>query len=107
MLSAAESNQPTVDITRLQPPLLLKDSHTTFEELIKDLERFKVHICGDTVTPIFLEYSNCFIFSVIILFIIIGVIKFCHYHFSEAAINKLSLRPLIWALVSLFFASSR
>ena len=44
---------------------------------------------------------NCFLFSIILLFILTAIIKYCHYHFSDQALNKLSLRSLIWALVSL------
>jgi len=53
------------------------------------------------VPSIIVEYADLAIFSIIITFLMLAMVKYCHYQFSFRSINKLSLRPLLWAILSI------
>ena len=86
--------------------LLKKEDRPSFDELEQDLIDQNVVNC--TMPPAqFFEYANMAVFSLIIASLLLGLAKNCHYQFSRKPINKLTLRPLLWALLNLCIAAPR
>ena len=80
---------------------------TTYEEIVEALEPYAEYFCQPAPEN-FLTFANLALFSVIFSVAMLGLAKYCHYQFSkEQAVNKLTLRPLIWALSSLTIVAGR
>ena len=86
-----------------------KDQESTpFENLVNALEPQVYQYCQPYERTTFIDYLETGILCLIITFLLLGFLKYCHYQFSKTArLNKLTLRPLILALISLIIASAR
>ena len=86
-----------------------KDQESTpFDNLVNALEPQVYQYCQPYERTTFIDYLETGILCLIITFLLLGLLKYCHYQFSKTArINKLTLRPLILALISLLIASAR
>ena len=86
-----------------------KDQESTpFENLIEALAPQVYQYCQPYERTTFIAYLETGIFCLIVTFLLLGLLKYCHYQFSKtASINKLTLRPLLVALFSLIIAGAR
>lgn len=92
------------DLDPAEKTLLWSKDHDYFSELVEALQD-QVGCRNDNT---FLsEYGDTAILSLIFFFILLGFVKYCHFQFSQTEINKLTLRPLLWALLSLMMAAMR
>ena len=81
---------------------------TPFENLVNALEPQVYQYCQPYERTTFIDYLETGILCLIITFLLLGFLKYCHYQYSKTArLNKLTLRPLILALISLIIASAR
>ena len=51
--------------------------------------------------------SSAILLALIFTFLLLGLVKFCHYQFSHDKINKLTLRPLLLAIINLLILAFR
>ena len=96
----AQESDPSVPVTAADD----KD-RDYITELIKALVDSNTVVCN---TDGVMYEVHSFIVAINLTFIIVGLYKHCHYQFSrKTQLNKLSLRPLLFAMFNLSFVSVR
>lgn len=77
----------------------LKDSEsdkTTYEQLEDALVPSVSAYCEIVPSAVF-PWANACVIALIFTLLVASLVKCCHAQFSHSPINKLSLRPLMWA----------